>query len=290
MTKVQIIINPASGAERPVLKILNKAFGNEMDWDISITHKRGDAHEFALKALAEGADIVAALGGDGTVTEVASALVGSDTPLAILPGGTGNSIARTLNIPIKLEESTMLLKQDFCLRPVDLGRVNDHTFMLRIDIGYTAVAGAETDRESKDSLGVWAYALAGAKNLDKLNPIPYHLNLDGEEVEVPGVICMVINVGSVEFGHRPFAKGIAPDDGLLDIFVLSRNDLVALGEVASSVVLGNPTPMHHWRVRSATIQPDPDQTMLIDGDPIEDSPANIQVLPKAVKVIVPSDK
>jgi YegS/Rv2252/BmrU family lipid kinase len=287
MSKVQIIINPASGIERPILKILNKAFGKVVEWDVSITHKNGDAHRFAEKALADGATIVAVYGGDGTVTEVANVLAGGDVPLAILPGGTGNGVARMLNIPMDLEPSAALLTRPHELRAIDLGRVNNKTFMLRADIGFMAVTGAETPRMIKDRYGKWAYAISSVEHRALLKPIPYRMVLDGEEVEVQGVLCMVINTGAVAFGHRPLAKGIAPDDGLLDVLVLTRNDLVALGEVASSAFLGNPTPMHHWQVKTAVIHTDPPQAMSVDGELIENSPAQIQILPHTVKVIVP---
>jgi diacylglycerol kinase family enzyme len=194
-----------------------------------------------------------------------------------------------LNIPMELAESATLLRQDYGVRLIDLGRVNNQTFMLRADIGFMAVTGAETPRLTKDRLGKWAYAVSSIQHRALLNPIPYQMVLDGREVEVQGVMCMVINTGAVAFGHRPLAKGIAPDDGLLDVLVLTRNDLVALGEGASSAFFGNPTPMHHWQVKSAVIHTDPPQAMSVDGELIENSPAHIQIVPQAVKVIVPAN-
>jgi diacylglycerol kinase (ATP) len=288
VTKVHIIINPASGQDRPVLKIINQVLGSKIEWDVSITHKNGDAHRYAENALATGADVVAAYGGDGTVTEVANVLAGGDVPLAILPGGTGNGVARMLNIPMDLEQSVGLLQHAFQLSAVDLGRINNHTFMLRADIGFMAVVGADTTRMAKNHLGKWAYAVSSIEHHALLTPHLYQMSLDGQDIEVQGVICMIINIGAIAFGHRPFAKGLAPDDGLLDVLVLTRNDIIALGEVASSVVLGNPSPMQHWQVKTAEIRTVPPLAMSADGELIENSPAQVQVLPKAVKVIVPA--
>jgi YegS/Rv2252/BmrU family lipid kinase len=286
MTKVQIIINPASGMEHPVLRILNKAFGNDVEWDVSVTHKGGDAYRFAEAAVAAGADIVG-LWRRRHGYRSASVLVGGNVPLAILPGGTGNAVARMLGIPMELEQSAALLLQNHQLRAIDVGRINNHTFMLRADIGFMAVTGAETPRLEKDRLGKLAYAISGVQHRELLKPIPYYMTLDGEAVEVQGVMCMIINTSAVVFGHRPWAKGISPDDGLLDVLVLTRNDPVALGAAAGSVILGNPTPTHHWQVKTAVIHTDPPQAMSVDGELVENSPAHIQVLPKAVKVIVP---
>src|SRR4051794_21083613 len=82
--RVHIIINPASGQDRPVLAILNDVFHpSGIDWDVSVTKEAGDGRRYALEALDAGVDAIGVYGGDGTVNEVASALVGTQTPLAI---------------------------------------------------------------------------------------------------------------------------------------------------------------------------------------------------------------
>ncbi len=104
--KVHVIINPASGRPKPVLHILNSVFKQaEVDWDISLTKASGDAERFARQAVADGVDIVASYGGDGTVMEVARGVMGSPVPLAILPGGSANLMAVELGIPKDLEQA-----------------------------------------------------------------------------------------------------------------------------------------------------------------------------------------
>ena len=89
--RIQVVINPASGQPQAILNTLNKVFReNEVEWDISITQASGDARRFAENAAAAGADVVAAYGGDGSVMEVAQGLMGTNVPVAILPGGTAN--------------------------------------------------------------------------------------------------------------------------------------------------------------------------------------------------------
>ena len=89
MTKqIHVVINPGSGQPKPVLHTINSVCGAAgVEWDASITRKSGDAFRFARDAAAKGADVIAAFGGDGTVMEVASALIDSRVPVAILPGG-----------------------------------------------------------------------------------------------------------------------------------------------------------------------------------------------------------
>src|SRR5438128_2386565 len=108
--RVHIIINPASGQDRPVLSILNDVFQpSGIDWDVSVTKDAGDGRRYALAALESGVDAIGVYGGDGTVNEVASALVGTDTPLAIFPGGTANVMSVELGIPSDLLEACALV-------------------------------------------------------------------------------------------------------------------------------------------------------------------------------------
>src|SRR5512143_2200549 len=86
--RIHVIVNPASGPDRPILSILNRAFQPaEVDWDVFVTKKAGDARCYAQQSAKAGVDVVAAYGGDGTVMEVISGLVGTNIPLAIFPGG-----------------------------------------------------------------------------------------------------------------------------------------------------------------------------------------------------------
>ena len=98
--KLQVIINPAAGIGRPILQALNSGLKNtEIEWDVSITHKPGDAERLAKQAVEDGADIVGVHGGDGSVMEVASALRGTSTALAIFSGGTATVMSVELGIP-----------------------------------------------------------------------------------------------------------------------------------------------------------------------------------------------
>lgn len=283
----QIIINPASGRDRPILNILNSVFGKEVDWDVNITHNSGDARRLAQQAVVNGADVVAVYGGDGTVMEVASALAGGKTPLAILPGGTGNGASRMLGIPSDLQQAAALIRPNFTSRAVDLGRLNDHTFILRAHIGFFAQVGTGTLRITKDRYGKLAYMLSGLQHLSSLRPTHYHLTLDSEVVEVDAILAVVVNMSAVAFGNQPIVENVSPFDGLLDVMLLTRTDIIALAEAASSAFLGGRTPLLHWQVRSAEIRSDPPQPISVDGEMIEQTHAKISVWPQAVNVILP---
>ena len=121
-SKVHVIINPASGPNRPILNTLNDVFRKyDVDWDVSITKRYGDATGQAKDAIARGVDLVVGYGGDGTQHELANAVIGTGTPMGILPGGTGNGFAREMGIPKDLAEAVELLCTCRNLRHVDVG-------------------------------------------------------------------------------------------------------------------------------------------------------------------------
>jgi diacylglycerol kinase family enzyme len=107
---IHVIINPAAGQDEPILNVLNSVLRPaEIKWDVFITNEAGDARKYAQQAVAAGVNAVAVYGGDGTVMEAASGLIGSNMPRAILPGGTGNVMSIELGIPGKLEDAIALL-------------------------------------------------------------------------------------------------------------------------------------------------------------------------------------
>jgi diacylglycerol kinase (ATP) len=98
--RLHVIINPASGRPKPILHTLNTVCHRlDVEWDISLTKKRGDVSRFAHEAAVSGVDVVAVYGGDGSVMEAGQGLIGSQVPLAILPGGSANLMSIELGSP-----------------------------------------------------------------------------------------------------------------------------------------------------------------------------------------------
>lgn len=287
-----VIVNPASGQDETILNTLNTAFrAAGLDWDVAITKKEGDATRLAREAAASGEiDVVAIYGGDGSVMEAASGLIGSDVPLAILPGGTNNVMSVELGIPKPLEDAAALVgSAPAQIRSVDMGRFNDHLFILRVGIGYEAVINETADREMKDRFGGLAYSLAGLKALKNPPVAKYRLTLDGELEEVEGLWVMIANSASLGAPNLNLVHRISVSDGLLDVIVVRRADLDSLLSVASSVadvkIIGKPLP--HWQVREVLIEADPPMAVTGDGEIWEPTPASASVVPQAVTILVP---
>src|SRR5258706_1009216 len=237
--RVHVIINPASGQDRPILGTLSRAFQeSSIEWEIYITKKGGDARRFAETALAAGADVVAVYGGDGTVAEVARALAGTEVPLAILPGGTANVLSVELGIPKNLANACDLLcRENSRVQKIDLGRVGNSYFMLSTGIGFAAALIGGADRKTKLRFGMLAYFVAAVRALRAQIHARYQLTLDGKQIETDGVTCMIINCGNLGLPGVKMAQAINVTDGLLDVVVIRRADLGAIIAIIARVLL-----------------------------------------------------
>ena len=294
MTKrIQVIINPASGQPEPVLHTLNKVFREAgFDWDVSITKEEGDATRFAAKAVAAGADIVAAYGGDGTVMGVAMALREVDTPLAILPGGTANLMSVELGIPKDLEKAALIAcSENSIIRQVDMGQMNEERyFLLRVGLGFSARKVEYADRALKDRFGILAYTLAGLKALTDDNKAHYRLVLDGQENEVEGLACLVDNAGNMGISGVAPAHNISVSDGLLDVIIVRSTAFVSMLTSGPSLLgeKAHPEVSYHWQASQIRIDATPAQPVQVDGELGGETPVTIRAVPNAVRVIVPA--
>ncbi len=293
--KLQVIINPAAGVGRPILQALNTGLKDTgVEWDVSITHKAGDAERLAREAVENGADIVGVHGGDGSVMEVASALRGTATPLAIFPGGTANVMSVELGIPSADIDASIdfIAKGSYTTRRIDMGKVNDRLFLLRIGIGLEADMMKSADQEIKNRFGILAYAFSALNEMRNLTPTLYRVRVDGELHEIEGISCMIANSGNVAIGGLTLSKKIDISDGSLDVVIFRRADLAAMITVSAAVV--SPTAeatdspqVVHYQGREIVVEADPPQTISIDGEVIEPVTLTASVLPGAVNVIVP---
>lgn len=292
---IHIIINPAAGADEPILNTLNDVFKeSEADWQVHITKGNDDAKAFVPQALEAGADVIAAYGGDGTVMAVAGALADAKTqiPLAILPGGTGNAIAMELGVPRKLVQAAALINgAPSFQRNVDLGKTGDGYFMLRLGVGVLADIDLGADRETKDAIGILAYPLSIFQHFTNLEPARYELELDGEKVETEGVLCSVLNAATLGISGLSLSKNVDINDGLLEVVVLSQANLSALASFASSSISGEiqGDEFQHWSVREVRINSIPSQKVTTDGELLGETPITARAVKDAIKVIVPHE-
>lgn len=283
---IPIIINPASGKPKPVLHTINETFQtHNLSWRGHLTYKFGDATHFAQEAVAEGAEMVVVFGGDGTVLEVVNGVMGSDTVVGILPGGTGNAVATELGISRKIEEAAELICTSQNRRAVDVAQVDDQYYLLRAYTGVTQDQAAS--RELKDKYHLLAYPMEVIKVLEHSPHANYTVTVDGRALKAQAMTCFVNNLDNL--GGVDIDVGtITPDDGLVDVMIVSKKHN-AIGELGKYILhLGKTkTNAFHAQGKVVTIEADPPQTVWLDGEFYKNTPVTIKVHPGAVKIIVP---
>ena len=287
--KIHVVINPASGQPQPILHTLNSVFHPlGIDWEVFITKESGDAEHYSRQAAASGVDVVAAYGGDGTVMEAARGLAGSQTPLAILPGGTANLMSVELGVPKNLAQAAAIAADpNSRVRVVDAGLFGEQThFLLRVGLGFAARKVEIADRDLKDRYGIMAYSIGALKALTDTEPAIYRLTLDGQSYETKGFSCLVDNAGNIGFAGLGL-KSILVDDGLLDVIVIRDTRIrtwIAVGSSLGGAKL-HPEYMRHWQAREIAIEADPPQSVQMDGELAGQTPVTIRVVPGWVGIL-----
>jgi diacylglycerol kinase (ATP) len=284
--RIHVVINPASGPNRPILNTLNDVFRQHgVDWDVSITKRYGDAARQARDAIARGADLVAGYGGDGTQHELANAVIGTGIPMGILPGGTGNGFAREIGTPKELRPAVELLCTSGNVRVVDAACVGEEYFIQRLYAGVPPEA--QTSRDLKERYGPLAYAITLPRQLLRAGESEYRLTIDGRAVTVSGIKCYIVNSGMTGTGLS-ISGDFSTSDGILDVFVVSRKPLSIMAVEARFLQL--PTldaGLYCWRGREITIEAQPEQAIWMDGEYHGVSPVTAQVVPGSLAVVAP---
>ena len=290
---IHIIINPASGRTEPILSIINAAMKEAgIHWDVSITKEKGDGLQLAKAAVKQGAEVVCVYGGDGTVMEVMSGLMGSAVPLAILPGGSANIMASELNIPQDLKEACKLICEGpATLRAIDVGQFDKHYFIVWISIGFEAVMVKGANRKSKNRFGRFAYLFSAIASLKQISTVRYDLRIDGQEDKVEGVTCIIANAGNLGFTNVSLDRHIDVSDGLLDIIVVRKANLSLLKLMLITLIKrerpDNFELVEHWQGKEISVTSSLTQVVQCDGEVLEKIPIHIKIIPGAIKVLVP---
>ncbi len=289
---IHIIINPESGHYEPIVAYLNDAFhGSNIEWGLSIMKDDNDAKGFAQQWLGK-VDVIAVYGGDGSISEVAQVLKGSDTPLAIIPGGTANVISKELGIPQNTIEAIELLKSfnTECIL-MDMATANDNLFMIRMNLGIMADMVIDATSEMKNRVGQLAYGIAGMQSIMKTEPISYKMKIDGREIVEEGVALTVTNCGNIGIEDYSFLPDISIHDGLLDVILLNHADLMSIVRIAGTTLMKTESEvLKHWKCKEFEISFDTPQKFILDDFAMEAKNFHIRVIPNALKVLVPLKK
>ena len=255
---------------------------------VHVLEEGEQAADLIRNALPE-TDLVAIYGGDGSVTEAASALIGSGIPLAIIPGGTANVLAKELAIPQDTETALRLIQQgQYELKTIDTGLVNGRPFLLRVNLGVMAAMITETDPDLKAKIGQLAYGVATIKSIYEAESVFYQMNIDGEMVNATGVSLTVTNSGSMGIGDLRLSPDIHMNDGLLDVVLLKDTGVLSILKAVGGALLGHETDaVSHWACREVTITMPEEQLYLCDDCEDKAKSLHIKMVPASLSVVVP---
>ncbi len=261
--------------------------------DVLLTERPGHAGELARERCGE-YDAVFALGGDGTAMEVAGALVGTGIPLGVLPGGTGNLLARAVGIPLDVARAVpVLIGGDH--RRIDLGRLPDgRVFAVAAGVGIDARMVRDTPGWMKRRLGVVAYAITATRAA--VGAVLRHdffrvrLTVDGVVYDRQAAAAMVANFGAILHDRITFGPGIQSDDGVLDACVYSprslRDALRIMWRLLRKDFRSDDCILYRSG-RHIRLETDPRHPVQADGELIGVTPLEVVVEPHAALVLVP---
>lgn len=281
---LHVIFNPAAGGGRLTPDVLRGLLGPAAV--IQVSKRLGEAQALAQQAVQSGASLVAVCGGDGTIADTARGLTHSGVPLAILPGGTANILARELGVPLRLRDAAALIAApDRRTRALDLGLIGERPFLIRASAGFEAAIINRTRAPLKQLFGPAGYALGAAQALGGRWAAHFRLVIDGQAIEAVGMNLFVANAASLARLGLRFAARVQPDDGQLDVI------LFRLGLGARLAGLNRRARLaQHWQGMTIDIEADPPQPVHADGELAGSTPVQARLLAGAVQVVVPPQK
>jgi diacylglycerol kinase (ATP) len=292
--RVTVVFNPATGQEPEARKAELKAalarYGLEVRW--CETTKEDPGQGLTRRAVEEGTDLVMVAGGDGTVMACVTGLAGTEVPLAVLPGGTGNLLANNFEIPDDLDGALEVALHGERLR-LDVGALGDDRFVIMCGIGFDAAMLRDANPELKAQIGAVAYVLSGVRHLRR-RAARFELRMDdGPPIVRTGQGVLIGNLGRLQ-GGLPVMPDASPTDGQLDVAVLKTQTMLDWLVLAFRVLARRPRrdpQMEQFRARHVEVRCDQPQPVERDGDPAD--PTNevvVDVIPSALTLCVPAQE
>ncbi len=270
-----MVYNPTKVGDLAGLQRRVGAFMARAGWEEPLwleTSEDDPGAGMAEEAVSEGCVVVFVCGGDGTVMAAATALAGTEVPMAILPAGTGNLLARNLGLPLDDEDASLRIGTSGRDRRIDVAAVDGHKFVVMAGLGFDAAIMRDAPEGLKKMVGWPAYVVSGAKHL-RGRGIRVKVTIDEQEVQHRRVRTVVVgNVGRLQAGV-PLLPDAQPDDGLLDVVLLAPGGLLDWAWVAGRVLTRGHKPdrrLERFRGKHIVIEASRPQPRQLDGDLIDD--------------------
>lgn len=292
ITSLALLTNPMSGHGKAT-SASAVAVARFRERGVHVTELRGASAEesksMARDAVAQGVQALVAAGGDGLISAVLQAVAQSPVPFGIIPGGTGNDLAREFGIPVDDPAAAADVVVDGYTRATDLGRAGNTWFGTVMSTGFDSKV---TDRANTMSWpkGPMRYNVAILAELARLRPVPYRIELDDDRVvEVEAIMVTAGNAKSYG-GGMLITPNAQTDDGLLDITVVGATTRTKLIRLMPTLYKGTHVDLDGvdtYRARKVRLTA-PDTTAYADGEPLGSLPIAAEAVPAAARVFVPA--
>ena len=286
--KIVFILNPISGtsSKKEIPDLIDHTLDKEQfDYELRLTEYAGHAAEIAKVCANEGKDIVVAIGGDGTVNEVARSLVHTDTALGIIPCGSGNGLARHLCLPMDVKKSLQIIN-DCKIEAFDYGVINDLPFFCTCGMGFDAFISLKFAEAGKR--GPITYIENVLKEGLKYKPETYEVEDETGASTYKAFLIACANAS--QYGNNAYiAPGATMKDGEMDVIIMEPFDALDAPQMAADLfmkTLGNNSKIKTFRTKSLHIHRNEPGAIHYDGDPImTDADIDVHMEPGGIRIL-----
>jgi len=292
MKKITFIMNPISGTQNKagIPELIDKVLDHEkFSYEVRMTEYAGHASEIAREAKEAGVDIVVAIGGDGTVNEVARSIVHSKTALGIIPCGSGNGLARHLMLPMNIRKAIEIINRDE-VHELDYGIINGHAFFCTCGMGFDAFVSQKFAEAGKR--GPITYVENVLREGLKYEPETYELQDEQGTTRAKAFLISCANAS--QYGNNAYiAPQASMSDGLLDVIIMEPFDVLEAPQISLEMfnkTLDKNSKIKTFKCQRLHIHRKKPGVIHFDGDPVmADADVDIELKPKGIRVVVNPD-
>ena len=292
MKRAVFIVNPISGTtkKKNIPDVIASTIDKSVfDYEIAYTAYSCHATVLAAKACSEGADVVVAVGGDGTVNEVGRAIINTDTAMGIIPCGSGNGLARHLLLPINVKRSIEIINK-FEVHDLDYGIINGHPFFCTCGMGFDAFVSMKFAEAGKRGLATYVETVL--REGLSYKPETYKIIDDNSMTSHKAFLISCANAS--QYGNNAYiAPQASMSDGMLDVVIMEPFDMIEASQISiemMSKTLDKNSKIKSFRCRRLHIEREREGVIHYDGDPVESGKeVDIELKPKGIKIVVNPD-
>ncbi len=286
--KMLFIINPISGGKnKDRFETIAQQYLDYRLFSPEFVFTQGPNHaeKLAREGLTKKFDYITAVGGDGTINEVAKALLGTETPLGIIPEGSGNGLARALHIPLEKKDALILLNR-LAVKEIDAGFINGIPFFNMAGMGFDALISSRFAK--KDFRGPLGYLQTIFYEILNYEPQNYAINIDGKAYERKAFMISIAN--SPQYGNEAYiSPNASVDDGFLDVCIVKPFHLFILPKMIYHLFSKTADKTKYVEIihgKNIKIKRSTEEEVHVDGEPLMlDKDLEVTVFPRSLKVI-----